>query len=88
MKKLIEKLKHKAKTIELNTIKELAFEYVDEDWKSKEQIIEEHEEIIAEIESIDPQDEENKIWDNWYARWKEVAYNEILAEIEKSFDKI
>jgi len=63
---IIKQLEHKVKTIELDIIKEIAWEYVDEDWKSKEEIMEEHEEIMAEIENIDPQDEENKIWDAWW----------------------
>ena len=54
------------------------FEYVDEDWKCKEQIEEEHDEYVSRIESIDPQDDENYIWDSWYARGQEVAIRELL----------
>lgn len=60
-------------------LKELAFEYVDEDGKSEEQIQEASEECEEIIESIDPQDDENYIWDAWYLRGKEVALREVLA---------
>ncbi len=84
MKELIKKLEHTHKTILIDTIEELAFEYITEDGKSKEEIIEEHEEIAGEIENIDPQDDENKIWDSGYARWKEVAYFEIINLLKEN----
>ena len=46
-------------------ISEFAYERVDEDGLSKEQIMEAHEEEIGEIENQAPQDtDENRLWEN------------------------
>jgi len=83
MKTFIEKMEHKIKGLESEIISELAFERVDEDWLSKEQIIEQHEEEIGEIESRgDPQDDENYIWDNWYANGYAQGFRNALDEIK------
>jgi len=61
------------------TISEQALEYFDsEDYQTKEQMQEIHENYISEIECADSQDEENYIWDNGYARGYEVAMQDIL----------
>jgi len=84
MKTFIEKMEHKMKTLEGDKISEMAFERVDEDWLSKEQIIEQHEEEIGEIESMcDPQDDENYIWDNWYANGYAQGFRDLLELLKK-----
>ena len=72
------------KTLEGDKISEMAFERVDEDWLSKEQIIEQHEEEINEIESRgDPQDDENYIWDNWYANGYAQGFRDLLELLKE-----
>lgn len=83
MEKLIKELEKKIKTIKIDKIKELAFEYIDEDWKTKEQILEEHLDYIAEIEEADV---DNYSWNSWYARWYEVALYDILFDLKKKYE--
>lgn len=64
---------------------EMAFEYVDENGKTKEQILEEHEEYIAEIEGASPDDNnENFIWNTGYVQWYEQGLIEAKRIIQEN----
>lgn len=79
--KYIKKLEHRLKTIRQDKISEQAYELVDEDEKSKEQIMEEHEEYIANIENDD-----DRQWEAWYARGYEVALFDLIQELKNTIE--
>jgi len=85
IKKLIKKIERKTINIYDDIISEQAYENIDEDWKTKEEIMEEHFELISEIENADPDwDRENRIWENWYARGYEVALKDLLFKLKEN----
>ena len=81
---LIKKLEKLAKNIKEEIISSQAFEYIYEDWKSKEQIMEEHLEMCSKIEEQNITGEEGSyIWDNWYARGQEDCASMLLTLIKQ-----
>ena len=60
-------------------LSELAFGYFSEDWLSKDEIQEYHDEAEWMIESAEPQDDENYIWDNGYIR----GYIQAMRDIKQ-----
>ena len=66
-------LKKRMESAFADQISEFAYERVDEDGLSKEQIMEAHEEQESLIENVNPEDtEENIIWENGFARGVEA----------------
>ena len=85
MKNLIKRLEYTLETIKNDIINRKAYDYINEDWKTKEAIMEEHAEIVSEIENIDPDwYSEMYAWENWYASWCEVMLRTLLSDLKEN----
>ena len=80
---IMKHLEKEIKCIRDEAISDQAYEYIDEDWLSKEEIMEKHLNICETIENAEADwRKENFIWDNWYARGQEVAMRDLLNVLE------